>query len=70
MSTGQMLQGWTKILCKKFLLVHIVIKNNHKNFRINWTTYKYAQDVGKVPYTKVPVVGAQNFCPSLQHLSS
>ena len=23
MSTGQMLQGWTKILCKKFLLVHI-----------------------------------------------
>ena len=30
MSTGQMLQGWTKILWKIFLLVHIVIRNNHK----------------------------------------
>ena len=41
MSTGQMLQGWTKILCKKFLLVHIVIKNNHKKFRVNRTTFRY-----------------------------
>ena len=41
MSTGQMLQGWTKILCKKFLLVHIVIKNNHRNFYVNRTTFRY-----------------------------
>ena len=41
MSTGQMLQGWTKILCKKFLLVHIVKRNNHKKFGANRTTFRY-----------------------------
>ena len=41
MSTGQMFQGWTKMLCQKFQLVHIVIKNNHKKFRVNLTTFRY-----------------------------
>ena len=40
MSTGQILQGWTEVLCKKILLVHIVIKNSHKKFRVNRTSFR------------------------------